>query len=457
MSLRPNVSVNRTFTTSLVGGLGVRISAMLGTAKWGPVNEVVTLNSFSDYLRVFSGETSSGLTGVKGAQLFFQQGGVLKFLRVADGDAAKAEISLLDGSSSNLIDVIAKYEGTAGNEIFVKVSDAGSSKVFYTFQQGDNIEFFTNDGNGYANANEAINNIESSLVDLSLSSGATGTDQVAVVNSVFLEDGNNGDGDITNNIITTALEKFLTEDFNYLLIPGFPDNTLHVTVNGWLSNRSLTEKKASVLITGVSLNESLNSISSRTVSGERTVIVSPGVRTVNRHTGNNENLDGSYLACAIGGLLSSGGVGDSVTNKSLNINGLNLIYNRQEQDRLLEMRVVPVSIVNGLPTVIRGVTRFSDKTSPNFELVIVDIVDEITKVLRTFYNGVISRPNTAVSRRIYASNTDAIFDNLIREGLVEEFLPSQVEIGQSPDSIIVNVQFKPVYSVNFVQLNLVIN
>ena len=86
MVLRPQIITSTSVLTSLIAPAGARVAAMIGSAIWGPMDTVTNISSFSEYVRVFGDDkTGSGITGVKGADLFFSNGGTIKFVRIEDG------------------------------------------------------------------------------------------------------------------------------------------------------------------------------------------------------------------------------------------------------------------------------------------------------------------------------------------------------------------------------------
>lgn len=463
--LRPKITINKQFIGNLISPVGDRVASMICTAKWGPINTVKRITNLTSYINTFGDErATSGLTGIKGADLFFRNGGVLKVVRVDDGSAAKATLTLKEGAS-DVIELSGKYKGTLGNDISVEVTTNGSNRNYYI--RYDNItESFTNAGTGYDDADGIITaiNSNSNLITAALSSGATGTDTPDAISSTNLTGGDDGEDSLVAADYTTAFNDVLiNEEFNYLLTPGLTTDSTLEALETAISNRANQNSYYSVLLSGVALNETIATSKARTSSGSRLALVAPGVVNVNRNTGLNENLDGSYLSCAVAGTLCSLDVEESGTHKSISVDDLIVdtttnqkYYTKDEQEQLLEAGIIPVSTIGNNIQIIRSITRNSDQTSPLFELVIVDIVDEVTRQLENYLDGKIGKPNTAVNRSLYADNLDAILNNLVSQNIIETYNNSIVVEGNSPDTMVVTVVFKPVYATNFIQLNLTI-
>ena len=75
MGLRPTVNFNINSALNLISPAGTGTIAMVGTAQWGPTNEVVTVNSLQQALGVFKDDRSDEtLTMIKGLNLAYANG-----------------------------------------------------------------------------------------------------------------------------------------------------------------------------------------------------------------------------------------------------------------------------------------------------------------------------------------------------------------------------------------------
>ena len=72
--IRPQIIKTVNVLSSLVSPASQRIAAMIGTSSWGPINTATSLESLSDFVSIFGDETAAGVTGIKGAELFFNNG-----------------------------------------------------------------------------------------------------------------------------------------------------------------------------------------------------------------------------------------------------------------------------------------------------------------------------------------------------------------------------------------------
>ena len=88
---------------------------------------------------------------------------------------------------------------------------------------------------------------------------------------------------------------------------------------------------------------------------------------------------------------------------------------------------------------------------------VVDIVDYVRGATEQYTETTLGKPNTIERRAIWSGRIDAILASAQREEIIQEFQPSVLIEGDSPDTYLATVSIKPSYSVNFVQLTININ
>jgi len=468
--LRPQIFTAEKVLASFATQPGARVAAMIGTSIWGPMNSVQTVSSLSEFVSTFGDESEDGVTGIKGASLFFRNGGTLKFVRIEDGDAEYASAIFQTGATEQL-DIAAKYKGTYGNNIKVTITEnsinSGSRDI--TVTDGQRTESFTNAGQGYDTTTAIIAAINDStsgsvLIEVSLNSSGT-AENVPDADESYLTNGDDGeDGTLTTAISTAYDENLANEEFNFILLPGISSDAVHSTIVGKLNTRDSTEKLYSRLIAGVALNETISTSSARTASGKRITVVSPNVYTTNRDSNETEVLDGSYLACAYAGTLCRIGTQISGTRETLSIDDLSVdtttgkkYFTKTEQEQLLQAKILPISKIGNALQCVSGITRESSTTSVYFDEVIVDITDFIRASVENYLNNAIGKPNTSARRGVWASGIDSILETAKRNEIIQEYESTNIIVGPSPDTFIATVSVKPSYSVKFINLNVNIN
>jgi len=466
-TLRPQVITTEKILTSFVSPAGDRNAAMIGTSTWGPIDTMTIVSNLNEFVNYFGDDiTGTGVTGIKGADLFFRNGGTLKFVRVEDGNADYADYMTLITSTS-AINIIGKYKGTYGNNIAITVTANATTAANRDIEitDGKTLEIFNNNGAGYAtNALIATAiNATSNIATAAVESGQEST-IIDAVTKTYLTGGLDGTSLATADY-TDALDNVLyTEDFNFLLIPGLSTNAVHATIVGTLGSRATAEKKYSRYLTGIAVDETITTALARTASGKRLSVLAPNIKYTHRVDNTEDVYDGSYLACAYAGLLCKIGIAISGTHETISVEGLSVLessgkeyYTKAEQEQLLQGGILPIALIGTSIQAARGVTRIGDSTSVFFDEVVVDIVDYVRGATEQYTETTLGKPNTIERRAIWAGRIDAILASAQREEIIQEFQPSVLIEGDSPDTYLATVSIKPSYSVNFVQLTININ
>lgn len=463
MVLRPSVNTKTNILTSLIAPVGERNAAMIGTSTWGPVDTLTTISSFSNFVSTFGDDvTGTGVSGVKGADLFFRNGGSLKYIRIGDANLAKADY-MGQNTATDVLNFEALYNGTNGNNISVTVSAISTNRSIL-ISDGNNSERFTNGGLGYS-TNQAIEdaiNASSILVVATAQAGQETINLADTFTATQLTGGNDGASILAQSDFETAFDSILaTADFNYLLVPGESADAFHISFVGRIDTKAATEKKYSRYISGIVANESITTMGARTASGKRLSLRGPSIKYTHRVDDNEINLDGSYLACAYTGMLCQSDLEVSGTHETISIDGTIVnsttgqeYYSKVEQEQILENRIGPVTLVGSTLQTVRAVTRVTNTTSVYFEEVVVDIVDTVTADVESYLNSILGKPNTSSRRAIYTSRVNSILTVLKNQGVLDDFNESLVEEGLSPGTINVTISIKPTYSTNFVNLTI---
>ena len=467
-TLRPQVITNERVLTSFVSPAGDRIAAMIGTSTWGPLDTATTISNLSDFVNYFGEDkTGTGVTGIKGADLFFENGGTLKYVRIADSDADYSDYQALI-TATPALNFTGLYKGTYGDNIAItvtaNVTTAGNRDIQVT--DGSILEIFDNNGAGYT-TNALISaaiNAGSSLITTTVESGQEAT-IIDAFTKTYLTGGDDGEDSLSTSDYTDAIDNVLyTESFNFLLIPGMTTNAVQITINGKLNTRASAEKKYSRYLTGIAVDETIATAVARTSSGKRITVVAPNVKYTHRVDDTEDVYDGSYLACAHAGNLCKLGIANSATHKTITVTGLSVLestgkeyYTKTEQEQLLQGNILPFSLINNSVQATEGITRIGDSTNVFFDEVVVDIVDYVRGEVEEYTETTLGLPNTTDRRAIWSGRIDAILASAKREEIIQEFLPSVLVEGASPDTYNATISIKPAYAVKFVQLTININ
>ena len=466
--LRPQILTSEKVLTSFVSPAGDRTAAMIGSATWGAINTSTIISNMSEFISYFGEDkTGTDVTGIKGADLFFRNGGTLKFVRITDGDESKADYMAKVGST-NAINFEGLYNGTYGNNIAITVSANATTSTNRDIEitDGNILEIFNNNGAGFSKNSDIVSAISdnSRLVDVTIQTGQENT-ILDVITKTYLTGGDDGEDNLSTTDYTDVFDNVLySESFNFLLIPGVTDNALQATIVGKLNTRASSEKKYSRYLTGIAKDETISTAVARTSTGKRITVCAPNVKYTHRIDNTKDIYDGSYLACAHAGNLCQLGTQNSATHKPINVEGLSVLessgkeyYTKAEQEQLLQGRILPFALIGSSIQAVRGVTRETSTTSVFFDEVVVDIVDYVRAEVEAYCDTTIGLPNTDNRRTIWSGRIDAITANAQKQEIIQEFQPSVLVEGASPDTYNATVSIKPAYAVNFVQLTININ
>jgi hypothetical protein len=148
--LSPGVQVQEKDLTAIVPSVATSAGAFAGVFKWGPVGEVITVDSENNLVKIFGAPDDGNFTSFFTAANFLAYGNNLKLVRVVNDSAAKNAIAnsnataviiknrddFLNTRSSGgygLGEFAAKYPGSLGNSLKVSAVDANTWAAYNGF------------------------------------------------------------------------------------------------------------------------------------------------------------------------------------------------------------------------------------------------------------------------------------------------------------------------------------
>ncbi len=469
MVFNPKVDISVRTALSLVPTPGETIATLIGTAQYGPINTVTACSSFVEVLNIFKEDLNDKTSIIKGAELFFANGGaILKVVRVADPSVATAKYEAAGaGSVANVITFSAKNPGTFGNSMMVIVETQGAGRIV-RIKLGNTVEVFDNNGaaDGYTTNASIVAAINASS---NLITAVKNDDALISVLGSYTQfvDGNDGTT-VTSSIYTTAFDNLLlNEDWDILIIPNTNQSpsledtdAFHTTMNAKVENRANVYDKTGIFVSGISKDETIVDAQARATRGERFVLTAPSIAHTSRVSGENEYLDGTYLACALAGRIANlDSLGSAVTRKVVTVNDLLVLestgkryYNSMEIEQMLSSGICVASNINNALRWARGVTRITDTSSIYFEINILRIVDGIKNLIRSTLDDYLGELNSAIVRDRMESVTNGILNQQQAIGMLVDYLPTVVSPGVSPDTVNVAVSIQPAYATNFIDV-----
>lgn len=105
-----------------ITGVATSITAFIGRARRGPVNEPMTINNFGDFERHFGGLWVDSTISYAVRDFYSNGGSQAIIVRIIPSDAAIAEVSLPAGSPPDMLVLEATSPGAWGNSLSVSVN-----------------------------------------------------------------------------------------------------------------------------------------------------------------------------------------------------------------------------------------------------------------------------------------------------------------------------------------------
>lgn len=426
----------------------VNVIGIIGTANWGPINEVVTIGSFAEAVEYFKTD-EAGLTLIKALELAYANGATtVRVVRIASTSAAKATKNLLSGSTP-VIKLDAKHKGSYGNNISVTVTaNAGTpANRDVKITDGVVVETYINKSSNTEIA-DAIN-AQSVLVDATV---LETTPLVDATSETFLTGGDSGSG-VTNADYVNGLTFLETVDVNIVNLAGQSDNALMASLEAHCQNMALVRRDR-IGVGGSSLGENLSSIFARTVKSDRFVFVAPGVKVVDRITGEEVTRAGAYAAAAICGMLASRDVQVSLTNKTLSgVSDVETAYSDANLKDLITNNVLAIKKKNGIRVAKAITTSTNTAWTQITTRRIVDYVKAGTYSAGDQFIGLLNNPRVrSALKGVLDAFLNDLYLNEILVGYSVDVYATRADEIAGVCKVTMNIQ--PVFSIDYIQVDI---
>jgi len=123
--LSPGVRTRELDYSTYVGQISTSILGMVGGATKGPLDKPTFVSSPEDFFRKFGEPVEDELATFCAIQ-FLREGNMMYYVRVGDGDEAKASVTIDDGAAEveeDVLEIEALSEGTWGDNISVEIAN----------------------------------------------------------------------------------------------------------------------------------------------------------------------------------------------------------------------------------------------------------------------------------------------------------------------------------------------
>lgn len=197
--------------------------------------------------------------------------------------------------------------------------------------------------------------------------------------------------------------------------------------------------------------------SDATLDNGRLIYAAPGISLKRRDpaTGvvTEENLSGSYMAAAVGGLISSLPVQTSPTNKNINVTGLAAEYNYGQLEKLVKSNVLTVEKREGF-RVVKGITTSTNTAWA--QITTRRIVDYAIYGVRSACNPYIGKLNNVRVRGAMKATIDGFLTRMVAaEALVGYSLDVTATRAQEiAGQAIVSLSIQPTFSIDYIMVTM---
>jgi Phage tail sheath protein subtilisin-like domain/Phage tail sheath C-terminal domain len=200
-------------------------------------------------------------------------------------------------------------------------------------------------------------------------------------------------------------------------------------------------------------NPTIDKVLNHNLDSDRVIFVTPGIKTSDDATATEVTLPGAYTAAAVAGLLASFPAHISLTNKVLDVDGLEEQFKDVELTQLLQARVMPVEVHLGFH-IVRGITT---STNTAFQQIttrrIVDYAKYGVRSAAQPYIGLLN--NERVRGALRATINSFLAQMVNDEMLISYDLDVTATRDQEIRGIVqVTMTLSPVFSIDFIQVTM---
>lgn len=266
--------------------------------------------------------------------------------------------------------------------------------------------------------------------------------------STFMSGGSNG-ANATVDDYAGGLDRLSNMLINVVHLAGQNVATMGDTLLAHVNSASENDRERIGVIgaSGGSFQEYL----AHTMASGRIVVVAPGVRD-----SAGVVLPPAYAAAAITGLISVSTPETSLTNKTVNVAGLTVDFNRGQQAQLIQRNVLAIVLGQGF-RVVKGITTAGEGT-PFSNISIRRIVDYAKYGVRSAANSYLGRLNNDRVRGALKSSLDAFLTRMVEDEMLTDYQLEVTATRAQEVSGIVNVTMSllPTFSIDYIRVTMIL-
>jgi hypothetical protein len=256
-----------------------------------------------------------------------------------------------------------------------------------------------------------------------------------------------GVGDYQN-----GLAALLNQDVHIVVLAGQGTNVRAALVSHVETASGDLMKHERIAILGSDPSRQRTDLVAPSQDEGRLIFVGPGVR-VNDAVANREvTLPGTYTAAAVAGLISSLDPHASPTNKTINVNSPETVFNGTELEQLVLGRVLALERRNGAIRIVRGITTSTNTAWA--QITTRRIVDFARFGVRAAANPFIGKLNNERVRQALKGSINSFLADMVdREMLIDYQLDVSATREQQIRGIaLVTMTLRPTFSIDYIRV-----
>jgi hypothetical protein len=260
--------------------------------------------------------------------------------------------------------------------------------------------------------------------------------------------GNNG-AQAEADEYAAGLESLANELINIVVLAGQDAQTMGSVLQGHLNATAQTDHER-IGVIGAS-GGTVADFLGHDMANDRVILVAPGLAYPDGRT-----LPAAYTAAAVAGLISSIPVQTSLTNKTLNVLGLTVNFNRGEQEQLIRRNVLAVIPKNGC-RIVKGITT-AGEGEPFSAIPTRRIVDYAKYGVRSAANPYIGRLNNTRVRSALKATLDAFLTRMVEDEALTgyELEVSATRAQEIAGEVSVVMTLQPTFSIDFIRVTMIL-
>ncbi|MET0622918.1 MAG: phage tail sheath C-terminal domain-containing protein [Pyrinomonadaceae bacterium] len=466
-----------------VGNIGI-----VGTARQGPVGEVVMLSTFNEARDIFGAYDSfvtpevagNPLTLVRALEQAYANGAATVYaVRVTGTDAgvpsdanfvmawgrntrarrASANVAAEGGGTSAVL-TAKGTPGPSGNSVTYEVSETTpvSGDSIVRIRSGSVVETYT-----VSSGTDLVAQItaDSALVDAAAGTAAGTADPLAPVAATPLAGGASG-ADAIDSDYALGLAQLTNQDAHIIVAAGQDNltigNELKSHVEDASDDKNKRDRIAVVGTRAMNPGESASAFAGSVVTnlgagvGDRIVLVTPGIKATDAATGKEVTLPGSYAAAAVAGMLSARAPHVSLTNKTLSVGGLEVQFNSAHLEQFIKNNVLALESRRGF----RVVKALTTDDGPFKQITIRRTVDYAKFGVRSAADPYIGRLNNVRVRNTIKGSINGLLAAMVTDEMLVSYTldvsATREEEIRGIARVVMTVQ--PTFSLDYIQVTM---